>query len=119
MIFGVEGVCPARRAQLVELLDIDLYQRITTMSDGQKRRVQIAMGLLKPYQVGWAGGGAGGGVMRQKTVHAGKETRRPERQVQRCKLAARRGNRFVGAVVGAVENHGGGGGPISGEEAGW
>ncbi|GLC35441.1 hypothetical protein PLESTB_000206800 [Pleodorina starrii] len=51
MIFGVEGVDPARRAQLVEMLDIDLYQRITTMSDGQKRRVQICMGLLKPYEV--------------------------------------------------------------------
>lgn len=54
MIFGVEGVDPARRARLVELLDIDLYQRITTMSDGQKRRVQICMGLLKPYEVGAA-----------------------------------------------------------------
>ncbi|PNH03149.1 ABC transporter I family member 19 [Tetrabaena socialis] len=51
MLFGVEGVDPARRARLVEMLDIDLYQRITTMSDGQKRRVQIAMGLLKPYEV--------------------------------------------------------------------
>ncbi|KAG2497099.1 hypothetical protein HYH03_004690 [Edaphochlamys debaryana] len=51
MIFGVDGVDPSRRAALIELLDIDLYQRITTMSDGQKRRVQICMGLLKPYQV--------------------------------------------------------------------
>ncbi|PNW73979.1 hypothetical protein CHLRE_13g580300v5 [Chlamydomonas reinhardtii] len=51
MIFGVEGVEPARRSRLIEMLDIDLYQRITTMSDGQKRRVQICMGLLKPYDV--------------------------------------------------------------------
>lgn len=51
MIFGIEGVDPARRAQLVQLLDIDLYQRMTTMSDGQRRRVQICMGLLKPYEV--------------------------------------------------------------------
>lgn len=51
MIFGVEGVDPARRARLVELLDIDLYQRMNTMSDGQRRRVQICMGLLKPYEV--------------------------------------------------------------------
>jgi hypothetical protein len=51
MIFGVEGVDPARRAALIRLLDIDLYQRLTTMSDGQRRRVQIAMGLLKPYDV--------------------------------------------------------------------
>jgi CCR4-NOT complex subunit CAF16 len=51
MIFGVDGVDPERRRQLVQLLDIDLYQRMTTMSDGQRRRVQICMGLLKPYDV--------------------------------------------------------------------
>jgi CCR4-NOT complex subunit CAF16 len=51
MIFGVEGVDSERRRQLVQLLDIDLYQRLTTMSDGQRRRVQICMGLLKPYDV--------------------------------------------------------------------
>lgn len=51
MIFGVEGVDPARREELVRLLDVDLYQRLTTMSDGQRRRVQICMGLLKPYDV--------------------------------------------------------------------
>lgn len=51
MIFGVDGVDPARRSRLIELLDIDLYQRLTTMSDGQRRRVQICMGLLKPYDV--------------------------------------------------------------------
>ncbi|KAI8469699.1 MAG: P-loop containing nucleoside triphosphate hydrolase protein [Monoraphidium minutum] len=51
MIFGVDGVDPARRERLIKLLDIDLYQRLTTMSDGQRRRVQIAMGLLKPYDV--------------------------------------------------------------------
>ncbi|GFH10491.1 ABC transporter domain-containing protein [Haematococcus lacustris] len=51
MIFGVEGVDPVRRARLITLLDIDLYQRVNTMSDGQRRRVQICMGLLKPYDV--------------------------------------------------------------------
>jgi CCR4-NOT complex subunit CAF16 len=51
MIFGVDGVDPDRRAALIELLDVDLYQRLTTMSDGQRRRVQICMGLLKPYDV--------------------------------------------------------------------
>jgi hypothetical protein len=51
MLFGVDGVDPARRSRLIELLDIDLYQRLTTMSDGQRRRVQICMGLLKPYDV--------------------------------------------------------------------
>lgn len=51
MIFNVENVDPARRAKLIRMLDIDIYQRLTTMSDGQRRRVQICMGLLKPYDV--------------------------------------------------------------------
>ena len=51
MIFGMEGIDPARRTRLIQLLDIDLYQRLNTMSDGQRRRVQICMGLLKPYEV--------------------------------------------------------------------
>lgn len=51
MIFGVEGVDPARRSQLISLLDIDLEWRLNRVSDGQRRRVQIALGLLKPYKV--------------------------------------------------------------------
>ena len=62
MIWGVEGADPVRREALVRLLDIDLYQRLTTMSDGQRRRVQIAMGLLKPYDVRGLWGGVGGSV---------------------------------------------------------
>ncbi len=50
MIHGVEGVDPARRAALVELLEIDPEWRLNKVSDGQRRRVQICMGLLKPYQ---------------------------------------------------------------------
>ena len=51
MIFGVEGVDPARRQHLIDLLEIDLEWRLNKVSDGQRRRVQICMGLLKPYQV--------------------------------------------------------------------
>lgn len=51
MIFGVEGVDPERRARLVELLDIDLDWSMMTVSDGQRRRVQICMGLLRPFKV--------------------------------------------------------------------
>ena len=47
----VVGVDPMRRARLISLLDIDLDWRLNKVSDGQRRRVQIAMGLLKPYQV--------------------------------------------------------------------
>lgn len=38
--------------RLIKLLDIDLNWRLNKVSDGQRRRVQICMGLLKPYQVG-------------------------------------------------------------------
>ncbi|OAY76945.1 ABC transporter I family member 19-like [Ananas comosus] len=51
MIFGVEGVDPVRREKLIDLLDIDLDWRMHKVSDGQRRRVQICMGLLHPYKV--------------------------------------------------------------------
>ena len=51
MIMGVEGVDAARRDRLIKLLDIDLKWRLNKVSDGQRRRVQICMGLLKPYKV--------------------------------------------------------------------
>ncbi|KAK9146404.1 hypothetical protein Sjap_006307 [Stephania japonica] len=51
MIFGVEGVDLVRREKLIELLDIDLQWRMHKVSDGQRRRVQICMGLLHPFQV--------------------------------------------------------------------
>uniref|UniRef100_A0A7N0U9U8 ABC transporter domain-containing protein n=1 Tax=Kalanchoe fedtschenkoi TaxID=63787 RepID=A0A7N0U9U8_KALFE len=51
MIFGVEGIDPARREKLIDLLDIDLEWRMHKVSDGQRRRVQICMGLLHPFQV--------------------------------------------------------------------
>lgn len=51
MIFGVEGVDPIRRDKLIELLDIDLRWRMHKVSDGQRRRVQICMGLLHPFKV--------------------------------------------------------------------
>ncbi|KAL9431129.1 hypothetical protein AB3S75_026343 [Citrus x aurantiifolia] len=51
MIFGVEGSDPVRRERLIELLDIDLQWRMHKVSDGQRRRVQICMGLLHPFKV--------------------------------------------------------------------
>lgn len=51
MIFGVEGADPVRREKLIDLLDIDLQWRMHKVSDGQRRRVQICMGLLHPFQV--------------------------------------------------------------------
>lgn len=51
MIFGVDGVDSSRRDNLIKLLDIDLNWRLNKVSDGQRRRVQICLGLLKPYKV--------------------------------------------------------------------
>lgn len=51
MIFGVAGVDPKRREELIKVLDIDLAWRMHKASDGQRRRVQICMGLLKPFKV--------------------------------------------------------------------
>ncbi|XP_048236081.1 ABC transporter I family member 20 isoform X1 [Ricinus communis] len=51
MIFGVAGVDPQRRDELIKVLDVDLSWRMHKVSDGQRRRVQICMGLLKPFKV--------------------------------------------------------------------
>src|ERR1700712_744713 len=42
---------PARRDQLVKILDIDLAWRMHAVSDGERRRVQLAMGLLRPWTI--------------------------------------------------------------------
>ena len=47
----VPGVDPARRERLTALLGIDPSWRLLRLSDGQRRRVQVAMGLLKPFKV--------------------------------------------------------------------
>ncbi|KAK9822353.1 hypothetical protein WJX74_011049 [Apatococcus lobatus] len=51
MIWRVEGVDPTRRQLLVDLLGIDKNWRLNKVSDGQRRRIQICMGLLKPFKV--------------------------------------------------------------------
>ena len=42
---------PERRDQLVDILDIDLKWRMHAVSDGERRRVQLAMGLLRPWSI--------------------------------------------------------------------
>ena len=42
---------PERRNMLVKLLNIDLNWRMHQVSDGQRRRVQIMLGLIKPFRV--------------------------------------------------------------------
>jgi CCR4-NOT complex subunit CAF16 len=51
LIYNVPEVDEGRRQRLIQLLDIDLKWRMHSVSDGQRRRVQICMGLLKPFQV--------------------------------------------------------------------
>jgi CCR4-NOT complex subunit CAF16 len=42
---------PARRDELVGVLDIDVEWRMHAVSDGERRRVQLAMGLIRPWTV--------------------------------------------------------------------
>ncbi|CAI4210325.1 unnamed protein product [Parascedosporium putredinis] len=42
---------PERRDELVSVLDIDLAWRMHAVSDGERRRVQLAMGLIRPWTV--------------------------------------------------------------------
>jgi len=42
---------PERRDELVELLGIDINWRMHQVSDGQRRRVQILLGLIRPFKI--------------------------------------------------------------------
>jgi CCR4-NOT complex subunit CAF16 len=42
---------PRRRDELIRILDIDLCWRMHAVSDGERRRVQLAMGLLRPWRI--------------------------------------------------------------------
>src|SRR5437762_3217777 len=42
---------PVGRDELVRILDIDRRWRMHAVSDGERRRVQLAMGLLRPWTV--------------------------------------------------------------------
>ncbi|KAL1837192.1 hypothetical protein VTJ49DRAFT_4164 [Mycothermus thermophilus] len=45
-------VYPVRRDELVQVLDIDAERwRMHAVSDGERRRVQLAMGLIRPWRV--------------------------------------------------------------------
>ena len=40
-----------RKEELVQVLDIDLDWRMHAVSDGERRRVQLAMGLIRPWRI--------------------------------------------------------------------
>ena len=42
---------PERRDELVTMLDIDTDWRMHAVSDGERRRVQLAMGLIRPWTI--------------------------------------------------------------------
>ena len=51
MMEKLQNDYPERRDELVDLLGIDLDWRMHQLSDGQRRRVQIMMGLLRPFKI--------------------------------------------------------------------
>ncbi|KAH8555784.1 P-loop containing nucleoside triphosphate hydrolase protein [Umbelopsis sp. PMI_123] len=42
---------PERRDELIQVLDVDTTWRMHQVSDGQRRRVQLVMGLLAPWDI--------------------------------------------------------------------
>jgi CCR4-NOT complex subunit CAF16 len=42
---------PDRRDVLIEILDVDTAWHMHSVSDGERRRVQLAMGLIRPWNV--------------------------------------------------------------------
>ena len=40
-----------RRDELIRILDVDVNWRLHAISDGERRRVQLVMGLLRPWRV--------------------------------------------------------------------
>ena len=51
MISSIGGVPAERKRRLLDVLDINENWRMHRVSDGQRRRVQLAIGLLKPFKV--------------------------------------------------------------------
>ena len=51
MMEKLQAEYPERRDELVKLLGIDLQWRMHQVSDGQRRRVQIFLGLIRPFKI--------------------------------------------------------------------
>jgi CCR4-NOT complex subunit CAF16 len=51
MMEKLQASYPERRDELVELLGIDLNWRMHQLSDGQRRRVQLMLGLIRPFKI--------------------------------------------------------------------
>lgn len=51
MMERLQGEYPERRNELIKLLGIDEEWRMHQVSDGQRRRVQIFLGLIRPFKI--------------------------------------------------------------------
>lgn len=51
LVANMVGVDPARRDRLIDLLGVDLDWHMHAVSDGQRRRVQLLMGLVRPRRL--------------------------------------------------------------------
>jgi CCR4-NOT complex subunit CAF16 len=51
MMTKLQSEYPERRDELIEVLGIDLNWRMHRVSDGQRRRVQIFLGLIRPFKL--------------------------------------------------------------------
>lgn len=51
MLNAVRGVPEERRRRIIDLLDVDPEWRMNNVSDGQRRRVQLACGLMPEFKV--------------------------------------------------------------------
>ena len=51
MMAKLQASYPARRQELLTMLGIDENWRMHQLSDGQRRRVQLFLGLIRPFQV--------------------------------------------------------------------
>jgi len=51
MMERLQASYPERRDELVDMLGIDLDWRMHQLSDGQRRRVQLLLGLIRPFKV--------------------------------------------------------------------
>ncbi len=51
LVAGVRPVVPERRARLISLLGVDLDWHMHRVSDGQRRRVQLLLGIMRERQL--------------------------------------------------------------------
>ncbi len=51
MLAHAKGIDPARRDRLIELLGVNTAWHMHAVSDGQRRRVQLLMGLIRPRKL--------------------------------------------------------------------